>query len=88
MIKKIIYKKKEDHEYDIKELNDAEIINDINVNEDIEPNKMENKIYNKKYNEESKKEEKEEKKENKEKEDDNNVNINEIGEVEDDIVDI
>ena len=83
--------KKEDHEYDIKELNDAEIINDINVNEDIEPNKMENKIYNKKYNEESKKEEKEEKnenKENKEKEDDNNVNINEIGEVEDDIVDI
>ena len=71
--------------------NDAEIINDINVNEDIEPNKMENKIYNKKYNEESKKEEKEEKnenKENKEKEDDNNININEIGEVEDDIVDI
>ena len=46
--------KKEDHEFDIKELeNDGEIINDINVNvnEDIEPNKMENKIYNKMYNE-------------------------------------
>ena len=59
--------KKEDHEYDIKELNDEEIINDINVNEDIEPNKMENKIYNKKYSDDLKKEEKEEKEEEKEK---------------------
>ena len=94
--------KKEDQELDIKELNDEEIINDINVNDDIEPNKMENKIYNKKYNEDlkepekepEKEKEKEEKKvensENKEiKEDENNnININEIGEVEDDIVDI
>ena len=87
--------KKEDHEFDIKELeNDGEIINDINVNvnEDIEPNKMENKIYNKMYNEDLKEENKEKKennneKDNKEKNEDN-VNINEIGEVEDDIVDI
>ena len=89
--------KKEDHEFDIKELeNDGEIINDINVNvnEDIEPNKMENKIYNKMYNEDLKEENKEKEKEennnekdNKEKNEDN-VNINEIGEVEDDIVDI
>ena len=87
--------KKEDHEFDIKELeNDGEIINDINVNvnEDIEPNKMENKIYNKMYNEDIKEENKEKKennneKDNKEKNEDN-VNINEIGEVEDDIVDI
>jgi hypothetical protein len=87
--------KKEDHEFDIKELeNDGEIINDINVNvnEDIEPNKMENKIYNKMYNEDIKEENKEKEennneKDNKEKNEDN-VNINEIGEVEDDIVDI
>ena len=87
--------KKEDHEFDIKELeNDGEIINDINVNvnEDIEPNKMENKIYNKMYNEDLKEENKEKEennneKDNKEKNEDN-VNINEIGEVEDDIVDI
>lgn len=87
--------KKEDHEFDIKELEkDGEIINDINVNvnEDIEPNKMENKIYNKMYNEDLKEENKEKEennneKDNKEKNEDN-VNINEIGEVEDDIVDI
>ncbi len=87
--------KKEDHEFDIKELeNNGEIINDINVNvnEDIEPNKMENKIYNKMYNEDIKEENKEKEennneKDNKEKNEDN-VNINEIGEVEDDIVDI
>ena len=87
--------KKEDHEFDIKELeNDGEIINDINanVNEDIEPNKMENKIYNKMYNEDLKEENKEKEennneKDNKEKNEDN-VNINEIGEVDDDIVDI
>ena len=87
--------KKEDHEFDIKELeNEGEIINDINVNvnEDIEPNKMENKIYNKMYNEDLKEENKEKEennneKDNKEKNEDN-VNINEIGEVEDDIVDI
>ena len=87
--------KKEDHEFDIKELeNDGEIINDINVNvnEDIEPNKMENKIYNKMYNEDIKEKKKKKKennneKDNKEKNEDN-VNINEIGEVEDDIVDI
>ena len=79
--------KKEDHEFDIKELeNDGEIINDINVNvnEDIEPNKMENKIYNKMYNEDLKEENKEKEKEennnekdNKEKNEDN-VNIGNI----------
>jgi len=86
--------KKEDHEFDIKELeNDGEIINDINVNvnEDIEPNKMENKIYNKMYNEDLKEENKEKEENNNEKDkekNEDNVNINEIGEVEDDIVDI
>ena len=90
---------KEDNELDIKDLdNDEEIINDINVNDDIEPNKIENKIYNKKYNEdlneqnEEKKEEKKEenkKEEKKEENNEDNVNINEIGEVGlDDMVDI
>ena len=85
---------KEDNELDIKDLdNDEEIINDINVNDDIEPNKMENKIYNKKYNEESNepKEEKIEEKieEKKEENNEDNVNINEIGEAgDDDMVDI
>ena len=85
---------KENNELDIKDLdNDEEIINDINVNDDIEPNKMENKIYNKKYNEESNepKEEKIEEKieEKKEENNEDNVNINEIGEAgDDDMVDI
>ena len=84
---------KEDNELDIKDLdNDEEIINDINVNDDIEPNKIENKMYNKKYNEELNEEIKENKQEDKKDKNENNednVNINEIGEAgDDDIVDI
>ena len=93
--------KKENNEIDIKELeNDDENINDIKINEDIEPNNLENKIYNRKYNEnlnlnETDKNKDEDKNKDKEIEDNKanieNIteNINEIGEVDnDEIADI
>ena len=93
--------KKENNEIDIKELeNDDENINDIKINEDIEPNNLENKVYNRKYNEnlnlnETDKNKDEDKNKDKEIEDNKanieNIkeNINEIGEVDnDEIADI
>ena len=79
------------NELDIKELdNDEENINDLKINEELEPNMMNNKVYNTKFNKQINEPEKEEEKEsNEKKENDKNENINEIGEVyEDDIVDI
>jgi hypothetical protein len=88
--------KKENNEIDIKELeNDDENINDIKINEDIEPNNLENKVYNRKYNEnlnlnETDKNKDEDKNKDKEIEDNKanieNIteNINEIGEVDND----
>ena len=82
------------NEYDIKELENDEVnINEFKINEEIEPNQMHNKIYNTKLN----KDLNEQEKEIKNNQENNNIknendkkyeNINELGEVDDEIVDI
>ena len=82
------------NEYDIKELENDEVnINEFKINEEIEPNQMHNKIYNTKLNKDLNEQEKEIKnnKENnniKNENDKKYENINELGEVDDEIVDI
>ena len=84
----------DNNECDIKELENDEVnINDFKINEEIEPNQMHNKIYNTKINKEINEQEKEEKNNNednniKNESDKKNENINELGEVDDEIVDI
>ena len=82
------------NECDIKELENDEVnINEFKINEEIEPNQMHNKIYNTKLNKDLNEQEKEIKnnKENnniKNENDKKYENINELGEVDDEIVDI
>ena len=84
----------DNNECDIKKLENDEVnINDFKINEEIEPNQMHNKIYNTKINKEINEQEKEEKNNNednniKNESDKKNENINELGEVDDEIVDI
>jgi hypothetical protein len=84
----------DNNECDIKELENDEVnINEFKINEEIEPNQMHNKIYNTKLNKDLNEQEKEIKnnKENnniKNENDKKYENINELGEVDDEIVDI
>ena len=87
-------KQEYNNECDIKELENDEVnINEFKINEEIEPNQMHNKIYNTKLNKDLNEQEKEIKnnKENnniKNENDKKYENINELGEVDDEIVDI